>query len=47
MLCIFTVGRINFKKLRRAASARINYGDEKHGGGRVWMENQTRQNRVL
>ena len=47
MLCIFTIGRLDFKKLGRATSRIINSEDEKHGGGRVWLEIQTRRKCVL
>jgi len=41
MLSISTVGRLDFKKLGRAASGIIDFEEEKHGGGRVWLEIQT------
>jgi hypothetical protein len=46
MLCISAAGRLDLQKLGRAASLRIDSGDEKHDRGRLLMENQTRENRV-
>jgi len=40
ILHISVVGRLDFKKLRRAASQKIDFEDEKHHGGKVSVENQ-------
>jgi len=47
MLSISTVGRLDFKKLWRPTSRRIDSEEENHGGGRVWLEIQTCRKCVL